>query len=159
MTFHTSRCDSPGCILQHCVVWHNVCYCPAQHIESWLSSRHDYERERAVTATAHLLAYYLDNLTVKVHTYTHTHTRTALITMEVKFLLLIQTVCVCVCRTWCLFTILELCWVDCLHDVLILTLLYALLLLIVYTRCFTYSYDMKVQSPDLLLMPIWFTLI
>ncbi|XP_076592672.1 maestro heat-like repeat-containing protein family member 1 isoform X1 [Chaetodon auriga] len=36
-----------------------------KHIESWLSSRHDHERERAVTATAHLLAYYLDNLTVK----------------------------------------------------------------------------------------------
>uniref|UniRef100_A0AAQ6IM96 Maestro heat-like repeat family member 1 n=1 Tax=Anabas testudineus TaxID=64144 RepID=A0AAQ6IM96_ANATE len=34
-----------------------------QHIESWLSSSQDYERERAVTATAHILAYYLDNLT------------------------------------------------------------------------------------------------
>uniref|UniRef100_A0A8D3C2Y5 Maestro heat-like repeat-containing protein family member 1 n=1 Tax=Scophthalmus maximus TaxID=52904 RepID=A0A8D3C2Y5_SCOMX len=36
-----------------------------KHIESWLTSGHDHERERAVTATAHLLAYYLDNLTVK----------------------------------------------------------------------------------------------
>ncbi|XP_044062559.1 maestro heat-like repeat-containing protein family member 1 isoform X1 [Siniperca chuatsi] len=36
-----------------------------KHIESWLSSGQDHERERAVTATAHILAYYLDNLTVK----------------------------------------------------------------------------------------------
>lgn len=36
-----------------------------KHIEPWLSSRQDHERERAVTATAHILAYYLDNLTVK----------------------------------------------------------------------------------------------
>ncbi|XP_031729629.1 maestro heat-like repeat-containing protein family member 1 isoform X1 [Anarrhichthys ocellatus] len=36
-----------------------------KHIESWLSSRQDHERERAVTATAHMLAFYLDNLTVK----------------------------------------------------------------------------------------------
>ncbi|XP_034553780.1 maestro heat-like repeat-containing protein family member 1 isoform X2 [Notolabrus celidotus] len=36
-----------------------------KHIESWLSSTHDHERERAVTATAHILANFLDNLTVK----------------------------------------------------------------------------------------------
>ncbi|XP_039973660.1 maestro heat-like repeat-containing protein family member 1 isoform X1 [Xiphias gladius] len=36
-----------------------------KHIESWLNSGQDHERERAVTATAHILAYYLDNLTVK----------------------------------------------------------------------------------------------
>ncbi|KAM9723202.1 maestro heat-like repeat-containing protein family member 1 isoform 1-T1 [Menidia menidia] len=36
-----------------------------KHIESWLSSGQDHERERAVTATAHVLAYYLDNLNVK----------------------------------------------------------------------------------------------
>ncbi|XP_067366221.1 maestro heat-like repeat-containing protein family member 1 isoform X1 [Channa argus] len=36
-----------------------------KHIESWLSSAQDHERERAVTATAHILAFYLDNLTVK----------------------------------------------------------------------------------------------
>ncbi|KAM3873621.1 maestro heat-like repeat-containing protein family member 1 [Diretmus argenteus] len=36
-----------------------------KHIESWLSSVLDHERERAVRATAHILAYYLDNLTVK----------------------------------------------------------------------------------------------
>uniref|UniRef100_A0A672FRA6 Maestro heat-like repeat family member 1 n=1 Tax=Salarias fasciatus TaxID=181472 RepID=A0A672FRA6_SALFA len=33
--------------------------------KSWLSSGQDHERERAVTATAHILAFYLDNLTVK----------------------------------------------------------------------------------------------
>nr|XP_046255582.1 maestro heat-like repeat-containing protein family member 1 isoform X1 [Scatophagus argus] len=36
-----------------------------KHIEPWLSSGQDHERERAVTATAHILAYYLDILTVK----------------------------------------------------------------------------------------------
>uniref|UniRef100_A0A3Q0SCX7 Maestro heat-like repeat family member 1 n=1 Tax=Amphilophus citrinellus TaxID=61819 RepID=A0A3Q0SCX7_AMPCI len=36
-----------------------------KHIESWLSSGLDHERKRAITATAHILAYYLDNLTVK----------------------------------------------------------------------------------------------
>uniref|UniRef100_UPI0037E92988 maestro heat-like repeat-containing protein family member 1 n=1 Tax=Semicossyphus pulcher TaxID=241346 RepID=UPI0037E92988 len=36
-----------------------------KHLESWLSSGHYYERERAVTATAHILANFLDNLTVK----------------------------------------------------------------------------------------------
>ncbi|XP_041649053.1 maestro heat-like repeat-containing protein family member 1 [Cheilinus undulatus] len=36
-----------------------------KHIESWLSSSNDHERERAVTATAHILANFLDNLTVK----------------------------------------------------------------------------------------------
>ncbi|XP_068999386.1 maestro heat-like repeat-containing protein family member 1 isoform X1 [Embiotoca jacksoni] len=36
-----------------------------KHIESWLSSGQDHDRERAVTATAHILAFYLDNLTVK----------------------------------------------------------------------------------------------
>ncbi|XP_060907082.1 maestro heat-like repeat-containing protein family member 1 isoform X2 [Labrus mixtus] len=36
-----------------------------KHIESWLSSEHDHERERAVTAVAHILANFLDNLTVK----------------------------------------------------------------------------------------------
>lgn len=46
---------------------------PSQHIESWLSSAQDHERERAVTATAHMLAYYLDNLTVKVRARLHTH--------------------------------------------------------------------------------------
>uniref|UniRef100_A0AAV2MBF0 Uncharacterized protein n=1 Tax=Knipowitschia caucasica TaxID=637954 RepID=A0AAV2MBF0_KNICA len=36
-----------------------------KHIESWLSSAHDHERERAVSVTANILAYYLDILTVK----------------------------------------------------------------------------------------------
>ncbi|XP_026149512.1 maestro heat-like repeat-containing protein family member 1 [Mastacembelus armatus] len=36
-----------------------------KHIESWLSSAQDHERERAITATAHILSTYLDNLTVK----------------------------------------------------------------------------------------------
>ncbi|XP_034031218.1 maestro heat-like repeat-containing protein family member 1 isoform X2 [Thalassophryne amazonica] len=36
-----------------------------KHIETWLSSGHEHERERAVTTTANILAYYLDNLTVK----------------------------------------------------------------------------------------------
>ncbi|XP_034409167.1 maestro heat-like repeat-containing protein family member 1 isoform X2 [Cyclopterus lumpus] len=36
-----------------------------KHLESWLSSGQDHERERAVTVAAHMLAYYLDNLTVK----------------------------------------------------------------------------------------------
>ncbi|MEQ2200298.1 hypothetical protein XENOCAPTIV_026953, partial [Xenoophorus captivus] len=37
-----------------------------KHIESWLGSVHDHERERAITATSNLLAYYLQNLNVKV---------------------------------------------------------------------------------------------
>ncbi|KAK2844253.1 hypothetical protein Q5P01_010912 [Channa striata] len=36
-----------------------------KHIESCLSSAQDHERERAVTGTAHILAFYLENLTVK----------------------------------------------------------------------------------------------
>ncbi|XP_008430285.1 maestro heat-like repeat-containing protein family member 1 isoform X2 [Poecilia reticulata] len=36
-----------------------------KHIESWLGSVHDHERERAITATSNLLAYYLESLTVK----------------------------------------------------------------------------------------------
>ncbi|XP_028985036.1 maestro heat-like repeat-containing protein family member 1 isoform X2 [Betta splendens] len=36
-----------------------------KHVESWLSSTQEHERERAVSATANMLAYYLDNLTVK----------------------------------------------------------------------------------------------
>ncbi|KAG7475718.1 maestro heat-like repeat-containing protein family member 1 isoform X1 [Solea senegalensis] len=36
-----------------------------KHIESWLSSGQDHQRERAIIATAHVLSYYLDNLTVK----------------------------------------------------------------------------------------------
>ncbi|XP_013858806.1 maestro heat-like repeat-containing protein family member 1 isoform X2 [Austrofundulus limnaeus] len=36
-----------------------------KHIESWLGSVHDHERERAITTTAHMLSYYLDNLSVK----------------------------------------------------------------------------------------------
>ncbi|KAF3840089.1 hypothetical protein F7725_018806 [Dissostichus mawsoni] len=36
-----------------------------KHIESWLSSGQDHERERSVTAISHLLAFYLDNLNVK----------------------------------------------------------------------------------------------
>lgn len=36
-----------------------------KHIESWLSSGQDHERERAATVTANILAFYLDNLTVK----------------------------------------------------------------------------------------------
>uniref|UniRef100_A0A8C5DBZ2 Maestro heat-like repeat family member 1 n=1 Tax=Gouania willdenowi TaxID=441366 RepID=A0A8C5DBZ2_GOUWI len=42
-----------------------------KHIESWLSSPQDHERERAVTVTAHILAYYLDNLTVKSMVFFH----------------------------------------------------------------------------------------
>ncbi|XP_007552540.1 maestro heat-like repeat-containing protein family member 1 isoform X2 [Poecilia formosa] len=36
-----------------------------KHIESWLGSVHDHERERAITATSNLLTYYLESLTVK----------------------------------------------------------------------------------------------
>ncbi|KAM4568168.1 maestro heat-like repeat-containing protein family member 1 isoform 1-T2 [Fundulus diaphanus] len=36
-----------------------------KHIESWLSSVHDHERERAITATSNLLAFYLGSLNVK----------------------------------------------------------------------------------------------
>lgn len=36
-----------------------------KHIEPWLSSGQDHERERAITVTAQMLAFYLDNLTVK----------------------------------------------------------------------------------------------
>ncbi|KAG9345013.1 hypothetical protein JZ751_009553 [Albula glossodonta] len=36
-----------------------------KHIEVWLSSGHDYERERAVRTMAEVLDFYLDNLTVK----------------------------------------------------------------------------------------------
>uniref|UniRef100_A0A8C2DLR9 Maestro heat-like repeat family member 1 n=1 Tax=Cyprinus carpio TaxID=7962 RepID=A0A8C2DLR9_CYPCA len=36
-----------------------------KHIESWLSSGQDHERERAVKTTAELLQFYLDNLSVK----------------------------------------------------------------------------------------------
>ncbi|XP_072535589.1 maestro heat-like repeat-containing protein family member 1 isoform X2 [Salminus brasiliensis] len=36
-----------------------------KHIESWLSSRQDHERERAVRTTAELLQFYLDSLSVK----------------------------------------------------------------------------------------------
>ncbi|KAM6967979.1 maestro heat-like repeat-containing protein family member 1 [Aplochiton taeniatus] len=36
-----------------------------KHIEPWLSSGQDYERERAVNTTANILTHYLDNLTVK----------------------------------------------------------------------------------------------
>uniref|UniRef100_A0A672KBM8 Maestro heat-like repeat family member 1 n=1 Tax=Sinocyclocheilus grahami TaxID=75366 RepID=A0A672KBM8_SINGR len=41
------------------------CFCTFQHIESWLSSGQDHERERAVKTTAELLQFYLDNLRVK----------------------------------------------------------------------------------------------
>lgn len=36
-----------------------------KHIESWLSSKQDHERERAVRTVAELLQFYLDNLSVK----------------------------------------------------------------------------------------------
>ncbi|XP_051999977.1 maestro heat-like repeat-containing protein family member 1 isoform X3 [Xyrauchen texanus] len=36
-----------------------------KHIESWLSSGQEHERERAVKSTAELLQFYLDNLSVK----------------------------------------------------------------------------------------------
>ncbi|XP_054638550.1 maestro heat-like repeat-containing protein family member 1 isoform X4 [Dunckerocampus dactyliophorus] len=36
-----------------------------KHIEGWLSSPQDYERERAITATAGMLTHYLDKMTVK----------------------------------------------------------------------------------------------
>nr|XP_057909847.1 maestro heat-like repeat-containing protein family member 1 isoform X2 [Doryrhamphus excisus] len=36
-----------------------------KHIECWLSSPQEYERERAITATACMLTHYLDNMTVK----------------------------------------------------------------------------------------------
>lgn len=75
-------CATNICIISllfsHCILlsylWcglrSGVHYCSVQHIESWLSSAQDHERERAVTATAHILAFYLDNLTVKVQTHT-----------------------------------------------------------------------------------------
>uniref|UniRef100_A0A3Q3BFT5 Maestro heat-like repeat family member 1 n=1 Tax=Kryptolebias marmoratus TaxID=37003 RepID=A0A3Q3BFT5_KRYMA len=37
-----------------------------KHIESWLGSVHDHERERAIITTAHMLSYYLDNLSSMV---------------------------------------------------------------------------------------------
>ncbi|XP_053737649.1 maestro heat-like repeat-containing protein family member 1 isoform X2 [Synchiropus splendidus] len=36
-----------------------------KHIEPWLSSEQEHERERAITATAEMLTHYLDSLTVK----------------------------------------------------------------------------------------------
>ena len=48
-------------------------YCLWQHIESWLSSAQDHERERAVCTTAQILDFYLKRLTVKVSTHTHKH--------------------------------------------------------------------------------------
>lgn len=36
-----------------------------KHIESWLSSKQDHERERAVRTVAEMLRFYLDNLSVK----------------------------------------------------------------------------------------------
>ncbi|XP_068612025.1 maestro heat-like repeat-containing protein family member 1 [Brachionichthys hirsutus] len=36
-----------------------------KHIEPWLSSGQDHERQRSITATANILKYYMDNLTVK----------------------------------------------------------------------------------------------
>lgn len=39
---------------------------PSQHIESWLSSKQDHERERAVRTAAEMLQFYLDSLSVKV---------------------------------------------------------------------------------------------
>ncbi|XP_062320743.1 maestro heat-like repeat-containing protein family member 1 isoform X1 [Osmerus eperlanus] len=36
-----------------------------KHLEPWLSSGQEQERERALKTTAHILAFYLDNLTVK----------------------------------------------------------------------------------------------
>ncbi|XP_061806331.1 maestro heat-like repeat-containing protein family member 1 isoform X1 [Nerophis lumbriciformis] len=36
-----------------------------KHVECWLSSPQDHERERAITATARMLTHYLDNMTVK----------------------------------------------------------------------------------------------
>ncbi|MCJ8728677.1 hypothetical protein PDJAM_G00007090 [Pangasius djambal] len=36
-----------------------------KHIESWLSSKQDHERERAVRTTAEMLQFYLDSLSVK----------------------------------------------------------------------------------------------
>ena len=44
--------------------------CVLQHLEPWLSSGQEQERERALKTTAHILAFYLDNLTVKVNTHT-----------------------------------------------------------------------------------------
>lgn len=62
---HTPSSDSSAwfVLLSKCLFF-------VQHIEPWLSSGHDHERERAVTATADMLAFYLDNLTVKVHAQT-----------------------------------------------------------------------------------------
>uniref|UniRef100_A0A3P9LCQ6 Maestro heat-like repeat family member 1 n=1 Tax=Oryzias latipes TaxID=8090 RepID=A0A3P9LCQ6_ORYLA len=36
-----------------------------KHIETWLNSGRDHERERAIIVTSHILAYFLDNLNVK----------------------------------------------------------------------------------------------
>ncbi|XP_033836281.1 maestro heat-like repeat-containing protein family member 1 isoform X2 [Periophthalmus magnuspinnatus] len=36
-----------------------------KHIESWISSSQDHERERAISVIANILSYYLDSLTVK----------------------------------------------------------------------------------------------
>uniref|UniRef100_A0A3Q2DGE9 Maestro heat-like repeat family member 1 n=1 Tax=Cyprinodon variegatus TaxID=28743 RepID=A0A3Q2DGE9_CYPVA len=50
-----------------------------KHIESWLSSVHDHERERAITATSNLLAYYLQNLNVKLQSMVSFHNLGALL--------------------------------------------------------------------------------
>uniref|UniRef100_A0A8C5DAF3 Maestro heat-like repeat family member 1 n=1 Tax=Gouania willdenowi TaxID=441366 RepID=A0A8C5DAF3_GOUWI len=61
----TTCAESVSCLS---TVFNVLCVCciSSQHIESWLSSPQDHERERAVTVTAHILAYYLDNLTSMV---------------------------------------------------------------------------------------------
>ncbi|XP_077432978.1 maestro heat-like repeat-containing protein family member 1 isoform X1 [Vanacampus margaritifer] len=39
--------------------------CVFKHVECWLTSTLDHERERAISATVHMLTHYLDNMTVK----------------------------------------------------------------------------------------------
>lgn len=46
-----------------------LCFFTSQHIEGWLSSRQDHERERAVRTAAEMLHFYLDHLSVKVWPY------------------------------------------------------------------------------------------
>ena len=52
----------------HPCIW--VCWY-VQHIEGWLSSGLDHERERAILTTLEVLQFYLDSLTVKVRWRDH----------------------------------------------------------------------------------------
>uniref|UniRef100_A0A8C7X9M0 Maestro heat-like repeat family member 1 n=1 Tax=Oryzias sinensis TaxID=183150 RepID=A0A8C7X9M0_9TELE len=48
-----------------CLKWDQCVVLFLQHIETWLNSGRDHERERAIIVTSHILAYFLDHLNVK----------------------------------------------------------------------------------------------